>query len=250
MTTHACPEKPAPKNGSAKFLGHIAHVNAIAFAPDGKSLVSAIADTTALVWDLGKLQRPELPVNALTPADLDRRWQALATVDAAKAWTAIGELTLAPKEAVVYLNQHVKPAALVAAKVIEQWIAQLDDPQYKVREIATSELVRAGEQILPELDKALAGTPPLEMQKRLENLRSQMLGMVFQGERVGLERPQHFLDAHLLGLFTERGRMNPRSTVRRPVRPRAAPRPTRSATSPASAWRSHHPRSAGGDTRH
>jgi RNA polymerase sigma factor (sigma-70 family) len=41
----------------AALLGHHHVVNAVAFAPDGNTLASASADSTALTWDLSKLRR-------------------------------------------------------------------------------------------------------------------------------------------------------------------------------------------------
>jgi WD40 repeat protein len=37
----------------ATFRGHTGTINAFAFTSDGKTLASASADTTVLVWDLG-----------------------------------------------------------------------------------------------------------------------------------------------------------------------------------------------------
>jgi WD40 repeat protein len=42
----------------ATFKGHFAALNAVAFAPDGKSLASASDDVTALVWDVSNFTKP------------------------------------------------------------------------------------------------------------------------------------------------------------------------------------------------
>jgi WD40 repeat protein len=178
----------------ASFKGHSGAVNAVAFAPDGKSLASASADTTALVWDLSKLERPKLPAQALVVADLDKYWRALAGTDAAQARLAMKLLQAAPQDAVKYVKEHLQPAVELDAKAIDEWIAQLSDGQYKVREKAMSELVKAGEQIVPALDKALAANLPLEARKRLENLRSHMTSTVLQGERLRAFRAVEVLE--------------------------------------------------------
>ena len=42
----------------ATFKGHLADLNSVAFAPDGKTMVSASDDVTALIWAITKLTRP------------------------------------------------------------------------------------------------------------------------------------------------------------------------------------------------
>ena len=42
--------------------GHLAAVNAVAFTPDGRSVVSGSDDATALVWDVSDLR--ESPIRA------------------------------------------------------------------------------------------------------------------------------------------------------------------------------------------
>jgi WD40 repeat protein len=178
----------------ATFKGHGGAVNAVALSPDSQSLVSASADTTALVWDMSKLQRPKIPAQPLAAGDIDKHWRALAGADAAQAWFAIQTLQAAPEDALRLLKERLQPAGELDAKAIEEWIAQLSDGQYKIREKATGELVKAGERIVPALDKALVANPPLEARKRLENLRSQLTSLVLQGERLRAFRAVELLE--------------------------------------------------------
>jgi WD40 repeat protein len=39
------------------FSGHIDAVLSVAFAPDGKTILTSSADTTALLWDISDLMR-------------------------------------------------------------------------------------------------------------------------------------------------------------------------------------------------
>src|SRR5205823_2927793 len=69
-------------------------------------------------------------------------------------------------------------------KQVEELIGQLHHEQYKVREAATRQLGKIGEQIVPALDKALAGNPPLEALRRLEEMRGRFTSQVLQGDRL------------------------------------------------------------------
>jgi hypothetical protein len=178
----------------AAFKGHTMTVAALAFAPNGKTLATASADTTALLWDVTKVERPAVEGKALPAADLEKRWQALADSDAAKAFDAIGDLVAAPKDAVPWIKERVKPAAALDMKRVEEMIAQLDDRQFKVRAQATGELLNMGELLVPVLDKALAAKPLLETAKRLEALRGNLTGMVLSGERLRAFRAVEVLE--------------------------------------------------------
>ena len=60
---------------AAALKGHTAAVNSVAFAPDGKTLASASADTTALIWDVKKIGRPAVKARVPERADLEKWWQ-------------------------------------------------------------------------------------------------------------------------------------------------------------------------------
>lgn len=64
-----------------------AGISSLAFAPDGRTLVSGGFDSTILIWDLtGRLRDGKLPQIRLTAERWDTHWQALAGADAAKAF--------------------------------------------------------------------------------------------------------------------------------------------------------------------
>jgi len=128
------------------------------------------------------------------PGDLEKRWQALAGDDAAKAFAAIRELAATPKETVAWIKERLQPAAPIDMKRALQLIKQLDSDQFKVRDTATTELHKFDEQIVPLLDKALAANPTLESKQRLEGLRGKRTGIVLQGERLRAYRAIEVLE--------------------------------------------------------
>jgi hypothetical protein len=120
--------------------------------------------------------------NAQEP--LEERWQALAGDDAAKAFTAIRALTAAPKEAVPWIKERLKPGAPVDMKRALELIKQLDADEFKARDSANKELLKLDKQIVPAIDKALAAQPTLETKRRLEALRGKLTGVVLKGEHL------------------------------------------------------------------
>jgi WD40 repeat protein len=90
-----------------RFTGHRGDIASLAFSADGARLVSGSQDTTALVWDLNKLRRSVPP--ALAQERLEQLWQELAGSDTAAACRVIGALATAPKQAVPFLANRLRP---------------------------------------------------------------------------------------------------------------------------------------------
>jgi RNA polymerase sigma factor (sigma-70 family) len=153
----------------AQFAGHQADVSALAFTRDGKALVSASTDSTALVWDVASQERPAAKVDEPDARRLAELWKDLRS-DAVKAYQAAVELSASPKAAVVLLAERLKPVAEPDAKTVARRIADLDSDSFDVRQEAADALKRFGELARPALVEALKKGPSAEARRHIEEL--------------------------------------------------------------------------------
>jgi WD40 repeat protein len=179
-----------------QFKGNGGRVETIAFARDGKALASSSADTTVVMWDTaGALKALSKPAAAdLTAAELETAWRGLSGEDGAKALRAVQKLAAAPRQAVPSLTGRIKPEVRVDAKKIDGWIADLDSEKFAVREAASANLLKAGDQAVPVLRKVLASGPPLETRKRVEDLLDRLTGGTLAPEQLQVVRAVEALE--------------------------------------------------------
>jgi hypothetical protein len=147
--------------------GHGGAVTGCVFSPDGRLVLTASSDTTALVWDLGA--EPDQKPRELTEKALVSLWDDLGNVDAARAGRAVWTLVAARQQALPFLRKNLSPAP-VPHPDWRAWVKDLDSDQFAVREKASRALEALGEKAYPLLQKALTDTPPLEMHRRIEKL--------------------------------------------------------------------------------
>jgi RNA polymerase sigma factor (sigma-70 family) len=135
-------------------------VCALTFTRDGRRLISAHDDGQALVWNLG--------LRPAASADPDRLWRDLSSTDATVACRAAAMLASEPVTAVALLSEKLKPVAKqTGARTTAAIIADLDDPEYRVREAASRELAGRVEVDFAQLFAELATSPSAEVRKRL-----------------------------------------------------------------------------------
>jgi WD40 repeat protein len=151
----------------AELKGHRADVNALAFAADGKTLASGSADTTALIWDIHEFTASAR--RRTTRLEADARWSDLIGDDAGRAFDVLHDFVAAPKDAVAFIELHLRPVA-ADSPAIRQLIEDLDSEEFSVRKNARTELIRQGEAALPLLRQALDDDPTPEARKRIEEI--------------------------------------------------------------------------------
>ena len=145
--------------------------SSLTVAPDGRTMATGHPDTTILIWDLLPAPRGERPhVGPLTAAEKDRAWSDLAGADARRAYTAMGDLAVAPAQAVALLRERLRPVAAVSPELLSRLLADLDSGAYKQRTPAAQQLVELDELAEQALRGALKRRPSLEQRQRIEQI--------------------------------------------------------------------------------
>jgi hypothetical protein len=139
-------------------------IGALAFSPDGRTLVSGGQDSTILIWDLGQLAG-----TGPSPADPVSLWADLADPDGRKAWRAMETLVSRGDAVLGMLAERLRPGRADAARV-RQWISDLSSPspaaQLKASKMLGQSLELEGTRA--EIQKALDAKPSEEVRGRLE----------------------------------------------------------------------------------
>jgi len=148
----------------AAFTEHRQLVS-LEFAPDNSFLVTfSFADGTVLAWDLSR----NVGGTGNTEPALEKRWAGLADDNAANARRAAWQLRAAP-QAVPFLAERLRAAALADPKEVAQLLADLDSQSFEQRRAAAAALERL-DTARDQLQKRLAEGPPLEVRRRIEEL--------------------------------------------------------------------------------
>src|SRR5262249_41079108 len=110
-----------------------------------------------------------------TAAQLDAWWSDLGASEGNRANVAIWRLSEAPAEKVVAAARRwLKKPARPSAEQVEQWIRDLDDPKFAVRDRASRALAAAGTDVKAALENALETSPFAEARSRLDRLLKAM----------------------------------------------------------------------------
>jgi hypothetical protein len=153
-----------------QFEGHRERVFRTDISPDGRTVASGSADGEVLLWDVsglatGRFRRAE----PLSAAELEALWADLQGGDGARAYRAVCALAAAPRQALPFLKERLRPATVGTAQV-GRLLADLDADAFAVREEATHELAGLGKGAESGLRRALAESSSAEVRKRAREL--------------------------------------------------------------------------------
>jgi WD40 repeat protein len=154
-----------PRTEPFRSVFRNAFASSLAFAPDGRSVVTGLPDSTVLVWDLA-------PSRSRDAGDLDALWADLAA-DGPRGYAAVWALMQAPAEKVIgLLRERLHPARAIDGERLQRLLRDLDSEEFTVRQAALRELQGMRDDLRPALRQALAGKPSPEARKQLEQLVS------------------------------------------------------------------------------
>jgi hypothetical protein len=164
------------------FRGHLGNVSDLAFAPDGRTLVSTSEDGTALVWDV--VTPPAREAGPGTAVRWDRCWHDLAEEDADRAFQAIAALRARPVEAVTLLKERLKVVPPLDPKRVQRLLTDLESEEFATRRQAIRELEGLDVQVEEALRTALGRKPGLHAQRGLRSLLAKLEGPVQNPDRL------------------------------------------------------------------
>jgi hypothetical protein len=145
------------------FGNHRGWTTSLEFTADGRRLVSASEDSTALVWDMSAVKAGHPP-----GPDLPAAWEDLGKPDRLRAYAALLRLRREPGPAVALLRERLRPIPAVDRARLDKLLKDLDAGGFAVRDRATDELKRLADHVPERLTK-LAGRPTsLETRRRLD----------------------------------------------------------------------------------
>ncbi len=154
----------------AELEGHRGAVTGLLFL-DGKTLVSAGADTQALAWDVGALGRAAPKVLKLSEGERAGLWKDLLKDDPAVSAAAQEKLAMAGDAVVADVRRDVKP---VDAALFKKLMKELDDDDFDTRQRAQAKLRERAKSYEAMLRKVLAAKPSLDIYKRLERILAEL----------------------------------------------------------------------------
>ena len=156
---------------SSRLSGQDCYTPALAFAPDGKTLLSGQRDTTALIW---KLPSREATRSSQDPprsqAELEALWSDLAETNVQKARAALWELVASPQAAVTLFKDRLHPVERVRPEQVRQLIVDLDNVDFPVRESAMKQLAARFAEAEAALKESLQGNVSAEAKRRIDTI--------------------------------------------------------------------------------
>lgn len=153
------------------LTGHRGIVTSCQFSSDSKQLLTVCNDSTMLVWDLNRWALPtEQTVNE---KEFPQHWSALASNDAAKAYSAIYRWASQPQAAEWLGKQIMTSSTSIDKEQVKVWIKQLDAPKFQDREQATKQLIKHAGAVKADLKLALVSNHSPESKRRLEQILAQ-----------------------------------------------------------------------------
>jgi WD40 repeat protein len=171
-----------------QFAHNRGAVTTMSLSPDGKLLATIGLDGKAVMtWNVATRDLTHKgPPLKLTAKELAELWNGLSEKDYVKADAAWHQLAAAGDNAVPFLKEKIWPTAVpkVDMTKIAKWVADLDAGKFALREVATKELMSAGEMAIVPLENVLKNPPSEEAALRAKMVLKQIARPVLTPERL------------------------------------------------------------------
>jgi dipeptidyl aminopeptidase/acylaminoacyl peptidase len=208
-------------------------IPALDFSADGRLLLSGSHDTTAALWEWSNGKPADLLARTtLTEDEFNAGWNALAQENGLAAQSAVWQLAATPRQTVPFLRRQLRPVGGVEETQLTQWIADLDNSAFAVRQRATNQLQAAGELAEPALREVLDRNPVPEVRQRVERLLSKL-------ESGGL-KPEQLQELRSIEVLERIGSADARQIVESLARGAPGARTTEGAKNTLRRWEKRH----------
>jgi len=177
------------------FPGHAGSVGSVAMSPSGRMILSGSTDTSLILWDAtGQARDGQIAPLSLGQPQLQAAWKELALEDAPRANKVLWEMVASPKESVPFIGPQL---FLVDPQRIKQFLDDLNDNMFLVREKASNELGKYGRWIEGVLREATKKPKSEEVRRRLGRLLEKLEvpgSLTLAQERLRLRRVMLILE--------------------------------------------------------
>jgi WD40 repeat protein len=163
-----------------RFKGFDSEVTSLAFAPNRRQIVSGLADSTFLIWDVGTPAMPE--TGKLGAKEMAKSWDDLAGNDAPQAFRARWTLASASDATLALFRTRLKPAQPADSGRLQKLVEDLDSQQFAVRNAANKELEGLGDLAADALRQVVEKTSSLELRRRAQSLLEKLRGPITSSE--------------------------------------------------------------------
>jgi hypothetical protein len=144
-------------------------IRGLAFDEEGTPLVSVDAEKACVIWNIAA---DSLGVRMKSVAERGAEiWRVLGSMDAAEAYEAVCYCIRHPEEALSALRERIDA---IDQKAIDELIGKLADESFATRQAATKHLRKLGPLCSSSLKRWKAKMLPLEAERRIDRLLSDM----------------------------------------------------------------------------
>ena len=106
-----------------RLEGHRGDVMSVSFSLNGRRLATSSADSTCLIWDIGRVVEADQPLaKPPTTKQIAAWWDDLRSAEPRKAYAAIWRLSEASKEAIPFLSKRVRPVSKEQTNRIAEYV--------------------------------------------------------------------------------------------------------------------------------